>query len=229
MKRIYQTYIALMILPLFFVSCELDNYDGPNASIYGSVKDVNGGALIEQDIDNGTKIIYKELGFENPAEQQMIFKVNGEYRNNMVFAARYDIYFNETNFVKPDTLKSYEIKKGENVLNFTVQPYIRISNVSITKSGSEIVATFTVTPTVASNVKQIGLFGHIDPIAGNQFALQKKTQDINAASKDTPVTYTLKLATSGFKAGQEYYFRVGGLIDVANAKYNYAPSIKIMI
>ncbi len=229
MKRINQTFMIGAFLAITLSSCELDNYDGPNASIYGSVVDVQGGALIEQDVDNGSKIIYKELGFTNPEEQNMVFKVNGEYRNNLIFAGKYDIYFNESNFVKPDTLKAYTVKEGENQLNFTVQPYIRISNVSIIKSGSEIVATFTVTPTVTNNVKQVGLFGHIDRVAGNQYALQKTTQNINAASKDIPVTYTLRLGTGGFKTGKEYYFRVGGLIDVPNAKYNYAPSVKIVI
>ncbi|MEN6454644.1 MAG: DUF3823 domain-containing protein [Prolixibacteraceae bacterium] len=229
MKRISQILMTGAFLAITSVSFELDNYGGPDAAIYGSVKDVQGGALIEQDVDNGSKIIYKELGYANPEEQNMIFKVNGEYRNNLIFAGKYDIYFNESNFVKPDTLKAYTIKEGENKLDFTVQPYIRVSNVSITKSGNEIVATFTVTPTVTNNVKQIGLFGHIDRVAGNQFALQKTTQNINAASKDVPVTYTLRLGTGGFKAGTEYYFRVGALIDVSNAKYNYAPSVKITI
>ena len=50
------------------------------------MRDSKTGALIQQDI-NGTKIMYEELGFENPDRQQMIFKVSGEYRNNLMFAA----------------------------------------------------------------------------------------------------------------------------------------------
>lgn len=229
MKRIYQIIIVAVISTVFLASCDLDNYDGPNASIYGVVKDIKTGEFIQQDVENGSKIIIKELGFQNPEEQQMIFKETGEYRNNLVFSADYDIYFNESNFVKPDTLKAYKIREGENKLDFNVQPYIRITNVSITKSGNEIIATFTITPTVTNKVKQIGLFGHIDRVVGNPYALQRKTQDINAASKDVSATYTLKLNTDGFKAKQEYYFRVGALIDVPNAKYNYAPSVKLTL
>lgn len=113
----------------------------PNAQIYGEVRDSKTGALIQQDI-NGTKIMYEELGFENPDRQQMIFKVSGEYRNNLMFAAKYDIYFEESNFVIPDRLEGYEIKRGENRLDFEVQPYIRISNASIRKEGSEIRGDF---------------------------------------------------------------------------------------
>lgn len=229
MKTMSNILFPVLCLMLLAACGKLDNYEGPDASLKGVVKDTDGGALIEQDIDGGTKIIYKELGFKNPAEQQMIFKVNGEYQNKLLFAATYDIYFNESNFIKPDTLKNYEIKKGENTLDFTVKPYIRVSEVTIVKSGTEIVADFTITPTVDNKVKEIGLFGHIDRIAGNKYALQRKTQGINAASKDTPVKYTLRLSTSGFKSGKSYYFRVGGLIDVHNAKYNYAPSVRLGI
>ena len=170
MKNMFKYAAAAVILSASLVSCELDNYDGPNAQIYGEVRDSKTGALIQQDI-NGTKIMYEELGFENPDRQQMIFKVSGEYRNNLMFAAKYDIYFEESNFVIPDRLEGYEIKRGENRLDFEVQPYIRISNASIRKEGSEIVATFTVTPTVDSNVRAVGLFGHIDYIVKRAIGL----------------------------------------------------------
>lgn len=112
MKNMFKYAAAAVILSASLVSCELDNYDGPNAQIYGEVRDSKTGALIQQDI-NGTKIMYEELGFENPDRQQMIFKVSGEYRNNLMFAAKYDIYFEESNFVIPDRLEGYEIKRGE--------------------------------------------------------------------------------------------------------------------
>lgn len=221
--------MTIALLTVSLISCELDNFEGPDAVVFGAVKDVKDGSLIQQDVDNGSKIIYVEQGWSNPEEQQMIFKETGEYRNNMVFSGIYDIYFNESNFVKPDILKEYKISPGDNQIDFTVQPYIRVSNVSITKVGTEIVATFTITPTVDNPVSKVGLFGHLDRIVGDKFALAKVDQAVNTASKDTPTTYTLKLSTSKFKVGQEYYFRVGGLINAANAKYNYAPAVKISI
>jgi hypothetical protein len=224
-----KTLVSVSAALFFLASCKLDNYNAPSANLHGVVKDIKTGTLIQQDVDAGSRIIYREYGYQNPEEQQMIFRETGEYRNNLVFAGNYDFYFNESNFVKPDTLKNFTVKGGDNLLDFSVQPYIRVSNVSITKSGNEIVATFTITPTVANNVKQIGFFGHADRIVGNQFALQRSTQDVNAPSMETPATYTLKLSTSGFVAGKTYYFRVGALIDAPNAKYNYAPSITITI
>lgn len=221
--------MAVAIASLGFVSCELDNYDGPDAQIYGAFYDVQDGSLVEQDIARGTQICFQELGYEDPQTQYMLIKNNGEYRNNLMFSGQYDFFFNESNFVIPERIENYKIKPGENRLDFTVQPYIRISNVNINKEGNEVVATFTVTPTVGNNVKRIGLFGHIDYVVGDSYRLDCITQEINAASKDIPTTYSLRLGTSKFDAGSKYYFRVGALIDNNGAKYNYAPAVRIQL
>ncbi len=230
MKNVFEfRYVAAAaILSLSLTACELDNYDGPNARIYGEVRDIRTGELVQQDI-NGTKIMYEELGFENPDRQQMIFRVNGEYRNDLMFAARYDIYFEESNFVIPDRLEGYEVKRGENRLDFEVQPYIRISDVAIRKEADDIVATFTVTPTVESAVRSVALFGHIDYVVGDSFAQARTTQNVNESFKDTGRVFTLRMSRSQFKSGQAYYFRVGAVVDVANAKHNYAPAVRLTI
>lgn len=228
MKSIFSNAAVAIILSLSFVSCELDNYDGPDAQIYGEVRDIETGKLIQQDI-NGSKIMYEELGYENPDRQQMIFKVSGEYRNNLMFSGKYDIYFEESNFVIPEPLEAYEIKPGENRLDFQVMPYVRISDASVRREGTELVATFTVTPTVDSNVSRVGFFGHIDYIVGDSYALDRATQDVNESFKDQSRTYTLRMPVSSFKTGQAYYFRVGAVVDVPNAKYNYAPSVRLKI
>lgn len=222
------TILSTILIILCCTACSKpDNYDGPNAAIKGLVKDGKSGALIEQDIEGGSKIIIKELGFANPVEQQLIFKVNGEYQNNLVFANKYDIYFNESNFVKPDTLKNYEIRPGQNNLDFIVQPYIRVTDVSIEKTENQVVANFTITPTVDDKVQEIGLFGHIDRIAGAKISLQRQTLAMDISSKDIPITCRLTLSANGFTAGQAYYFRVGALINIPNAKYNYAPAVRL--
>ena len=38
------------------VSCELDNYGGPDAQIYGEVRDAETGELIQQDLSGGSII-----------------------------------------------------------------------------------------------------------------------------------------------------------------------------
>lgn len=209
------------------VSCELDNYGGPDAQIYGEVRDAETGELIQQDLSGGSIIRYIEYGYENPDQQSMNFKVDGTYRNNLMFSGTYDFYFEESNFQIPERLTEYKIKKGENRLDFEVIPYVRISDVSIVKEGDKIIANFKVTPTVDNNVRQVGLFGHPDFIVGNQYALDRATVDVNESFNGQTREYRLELGTGAFDAGEPCYFRVGAIVDVANSKYNYAPSVKL--
>ena len=65
MKRVI-FLIALLAGALLATSCELDNYDGPDASISGGIYDVQTGELIPQDIIQGSVIEYTEDGYGNP-------------------------------------------------------------------------------------------------------------------------------------------------------------------
>lgn len=221
--------IAILAIGGSFASCELDNSDGPDAQIYGEIRDIETGALIEQDITSGSRICYEELGFENPEQQYMNFMVNGEYRNNMVFSGKYDIYFAERNFVAPEKLTAYPIRPGENRLDFEVLPYVRISNVSISRDGEDILAVFTVTPTVDNKVKEVALFGHIDRVVGAPFVMDSQKQSVGDSFKGESREFTLRLKASKFKTGESYYFRVGAIVDAPNSKYNYAPAKRLKI
>lgn len=208
------------------LSCTLDNYDGPDAKIYGAIIDEATGELVEQDIKNGTRISYIELGWENPTTQYMIFKSNGEYGNNLMFSADYDIFFDECNFVKPEKLSGYHLGKGETRLDFKVTPYVRFKNVNVEKQGDKVIAKFTIQATQTGNVSKIGLFGHLDKVAGNVISLDKVEKAINL-----PVTneteYVLELSADKFKKGKVYNFRVGALYNAPGSKYNYSHPVEL--
>jgi len=214
-------------------SCELDNFDGPDAIIKGSFYDNETGKLIEQDIINGTKIKYIELGWTNPEIQQMVVKCDGSYQNKLMFSGKYDFYFEESNFIPPARLSDYSINKGSNTLDFIVQPYIRITGSVIKKDGNYIVAKFTVAPTVLTNVESIGLFAHSDYAVGNELKLTESKIVINSLITGSK-SYTLQIDLTSSDAtkliaGKTYYFRVGARISIAGAKYNYAPAVQITI
>ena len=65
-----------------------------------------------------------------------------------------------------------------------------------------------------------------DP-SGNQYALDRATVDVNESFNGQTREYRLELGTGAFDAGEPCYFRVGAIVDVANSKYNYAPSVKL--
>lgn len=227
MKKIY---IAVITGLIFLSSCELDNYDGPDASFYGTIIDYETGEAIQQDIISGAEIEYIEHGFENPQIQYMVIKNDGTYRNDLMFSGTYTVSLVRGNFVTPPT-DTVEIK-GDFKLDFEVQPYIRVKDANIVKNGNKITATFKLQQTVTNKVKKIGLYAHPEPTVGEPMKQVSAEMNINAVTNESTI-YTLEIDLPSnitfLKPGGKYYFRVGALIDAAQAKFNYAPAVRIEI
>jgi len=257
MKKLY--YLIFIIGSLLFTvsSCEIDNYPLPDAQVYGSIIDSQGGGLVETDINSstGSTIGVYELGqyAENPIRQTWLIKQNGEYRNNLVYSNNYRFDFTSCNFF-PFTREEI-IKPGENKIDFTVVPFIRIKNLSITHNASNntIVATFSLEPGSADvRLSRVRLYAWSDMYVGENVkkslrrgtgtALSQGVPTINfppgtVVDPETIHTITIDLAANqgtvrnGFGVHRNYYFRVGalatGLTDVGTIKYNYAPYVVI--
>ncbi|WP_101690172.1 DUF3823 domain-containing protein [Dysgonomonas massiliensis] len=233
MNRIFLKLILIVLPSIVFLSCDLDdidNYDGPNASIQGGIYDEETGELVEQDIINGVQIEYIEHGFENPQTQYQVVKNDGTFQNKMMFAGTYTMRAVRGNFVPTEDI---EVKvKGNTEINFKVQPYIRIKNASIEKENGKIVATFSIQQTLQNKIKNVALFAHKEKNVGDPLAKTISVkQDINDITNESMV-YTLTIDPSKYsemKAGEKFYFRIGALMDVSEAKYNYVPAVRIDI
>lgn len=164
------------------------------------------------------------------AIQSMVVQVDGTYRNDLMFANKYSIEPVRGNFVP---VGSQEIKvKGHTVLNFTVQPYIRIKNAKIEKQGNKIVATFNLEQTTEDKVKKIGLYVHPEPAVGEflrQVAVEKTLDAVTQADTLYTLEIDIDANSSTLKTGQSYYFRIGALVNVAEKKSNYIEAIRITI
>ena len=250
MKRIKN--ILKLVVPclfLMFISCELfqiDNYDRPNASFSGSIKDELTGELVGTDTQNGSDIRAYELGWGSRQAQIWVIKQTGEFQNDLVFSGQYDLMFNENggNFF-PFSKKDFEIKKGANQCDFTVTPFIRIKDVSITYNSSEkkIVATFKLQagkPEV--KLSAIRLYGFSDMYVGEQVKFATTGTGFSSSFSPAKVidaseiyTLSIDMATNAnlFKYrydGYYYYFRVGALANISGVgtvRHNYSATIKI--
>jgi hypothetical protein len=232
MKR-FKIYLSIFSSLLFLNSCELnelDNYPAPNATISGGVYDKETGELIEQDIIRGSQIEYVEQGFSNPENQYMVIKNDGTYQNKLMFANTYTVQLVRGNFVNME--KQEVVVSGDTKLDFQVQPYIRIKNVSIVKEGNKIKASFNIQQTIGNNVNRIALFAHQEPNVGDPLHVVASRQNINAVTSETTL-YTLEIDLqanqNNLKPGRDYYFRVGALMNAPEAKFNYAPAIRITL
>ncbi|WP_321330665.1 DUF3823 domain-containing protein [uncultured Bacteroides sp.] len=222
-------------------SCEIDNYDGPNASFHGSIKDAETGELVGTDIQNGSSIEVYEHGFTNPAAQYWAIKNTGEFRNDLVFAATYDIVFENGNFY-PFTVKDFVLKSGDNSHDFEVTPYIRVKNANVIKADGIITATFSLAASKPEvKVKEIQLFAFSDQWVGNnvKFSITgDNCKKVFSPSEEigTSKTYTLSIDLNEnsniFKYSKNYYFRIGALADVSGVgtvRHNYAPLVVIAL
>ncbi len=234
--------ILLLISCCLFAltSCEIDNYEAPNASIHGSIIDAQTGELVGMDVQDGGELKVVELGFENPQSQSWRIMNTGEYRNNMVFAATYDIRMENNNCYAFEE-KDVVVKKGDNTKDFKVTPYIRIKNPKIEKNGNQIVATFSLEGGKGDEkLASVQLFAFSDMWVGNivKFGLNGGTDKIDFSTPidiDPSETYTLTIDVaanqSSFKyTGKNYYFRIGAKASISNVgtiRHNYSPLVSI--
>ena len=219
---------ALAALLLLAVSCEKDNYEAPNASIHGSFIDEETGELVEQDIYNGTVIEYIEDGYTTI--ETMIVKNDGTYRNNLMFAADYEITPKRGNFEPLDPQKVRV--EGDTRLDVRGKPYIRIEDAVIFKNGDVVKASFKLTQTGFDKVKTLGLFVFREPSVGYQMNTVKVEVPVGERFRE-PQYFTINLNLPSnadkLKKGESYFFRVGALIDVPEAKYNYAKAVRLTL
>lgn len=231
--KFMKQYIFLLLGVLLFISCdlhELDNYKGPDATIFGGIYDVETGELVQQDILHGMQIEYVENGFDNPETQYMVVKNDGTFMNKLMFSGTYTIQPVRGNFV-PVPKQGIEVK-GDTRIDFKVQPYIRIKNLNIKKQDNKVVATFQVQQTISNKVSRLALFAHPEPNVGSSLNTVSSIMITNAIIyPETEYTLEIDLANnaSRLKPGEQYYFRVGALMDAPEAKYNYAPAVRLTL
>ena len=216
----------LFALTLFVSSCELDNYDAPNAKLFGQILDEETGGTIPQDLIEGSVVEYVELGYENPPRQQLRFKVDGSFRNNLMFSGSYAIQPVRGNFrfVESDTIQI----EGDTEYNFTSLPYIRIKDVELTLSSdsTKITAAFTLEQTGNEKVKTLLMVADENPNTGIIIRTISTGKNVNKVVDPTTV-YKLTLRIKKLTKGKQYFFRIGALIDVPEAKYNWSEAIRM--
>lgn len=217
-----------LIAAVALASCEKDNYDGPTAGLSGRFIDAGTKQLVEQDIISGTQIELIEHGYDPVSPQFLVVKNDGTYENSLLFENMYTVTPVRGNFID---IESQDIRiAGNTTLDFTVTPYIRVLEPSITKSGNIVTATFKLQQNVSTNIRKIGLYVHSDSRVGEPMRLVAAEQDINAVSDPNHV-YSITLDVSAYSsqlpAGRKYYFRAGAVVDISQAKLNYAPVVAI--
>ncbi|REA62877.1 hypothetical protein DSL64_08130 [Dyadobacter luteus] len=222
--------LSVLVLVLALSGCSIDNYPAPDAQLHGTFLDIETNEPVEQDIIRGSTIEFVEHGYASETKQVMVVRNDGSYRNNLIFSNTYTITPVRGNFV-PAEPQQVNVK-GDTQLDFKVQPYIRIKEAKIEKSGNKVIASFKLQQTVINNVKKIGLYAHPEPNVGEPMRTVMADQEINTVADPNKV-YRLEIDlpsnSSNLKAGSQYFFRIGALIDAPESKYNYAKAVRLSL
>lgn len=237
-----KSLLILLQSIIMFSSCVKDNFDGPNARFFGSIRDKVTGDLVETDLINGSTIDAYELGFDDPISQKWVIMEDGNFRNNLVFANDYDLFLRNGNFY-PVEERSFKIKAGDNEHHFQVIPFIRVVNSSIQhdKSGQKIVAKFNLQAGKDEViVKNVRLYAFSDMHVGDPVKFDVKysadrKENINKqidSNEQYELSIDLAKNASIFKPDRDYFFRIGALASVKNVgtiRHNYAHYVKISL
>ena len=234
---------------LLAVSCDwfkLDNQEGWDASIEGKIVDSVTGQPVQS--EQGNPLSVYQLGWDNKVAQNWAIKNDGTFKNTLVFSGDYEMNSLKANFYAEPV--SFSLKKGQNVQDFKVTPFLRISDVNISyDSGSKkINATFTVEPGFPADkvnnigyvylcvypdrfVKQANNFCKSDP-GSFKTNLEAKKQTVTL-SVDT----TLDKNAQEFQYNRPHYIRIaaigghytGGKLDNTfnQGYYNYSPVYRL--
>jgi hypothetical protein len=213
-------------------SCKKDNFDGPDATFFGELRDKKTGELIPQEISDGSRVYFIEMGWgENPPVQNMVIKKDGTFNNSMMFSGNYKIIMNRGNYTPLDTL-DYIIKKGRNFHAFEVNPYLRILEPEVYLDGRKIVSRFKLEQVTSNKVYRISLFAHPHIDVSSKLSVVNKTFNVDRQVSDGEafeIAINLDENSSTLVSGKSYYFRIGAQSHGNETKYNYAASVKIDI
>jgi hypothetical protein len=256
MKKLIFLIPCMMLL---MTSCEWfkqDNYEPYNASITGAFKDASTGNNVEQECkyvniyggNIGTPtcgyISAFELGWDYEAAQVWLIKYDGSYTNSQIFAGSYRLEAKENNFY-PVIQDNVVISKGSNTVDWTVTPYIRIIDPSITFDASvnKFKATFKCQygdPSKTNTIYKAMFCCYPDVFVGAY--LNNCSNDPEASAIATIVANGTTVNTlyinpanavnvNEFKYKRKHYFRIAvcatGTGVNSSYKYNFSPTVGI--
>ncbi|PRD48882.1 DUF3823 domain-containing protein [Sphingobacterium haloxyli] len=231
MKKIF---FNLMILVLTFHSCEIDNFEGPDASLQGEIVDPNGKRLELEQGQGSARIRMEDFGFtETPVPFYLNFKMDGTYINTKVFASKYYITPIDGPFfpVLGDTVEVV----GNTTHNFTVIPYLDVEwdgDPQVT-ADKKVVANFKFKRNEPSagaakpDVLDYQLFISTTKYVGNNNSVSNgQPTSVGNAAEGTSLSIT---SQNPMKYATTYYVRVGVRVDDSFKKYNYSSVKTVQI
>ena len=238
-------YLLLAAILLSFASCqEIDNWDEPDARLYGNVIDeYTGQNLLMDNNDWQIRIIDRTWEQNNPGTvaqfQSLAVKSDGSYNNARLFSGVYDMLPYDGPFWPVDTVKGVVLER-ETQQDFTVKPYLQLSKFTATLTGTNLTLSCNVKAPVITglpNLYEVKGFLSLTSFCGNSNYiniaeynnLRKNINKTWAAEVGTADNKDYTLGPFPVKSGYTYYVRIGANVNILSRRYNYTEIVKVVV
>ena len=230
MKRNLYLFSILLSVTMIalLASCQIDNYDGPDATVTGSVIDNATGKPILTE-PYGFRIKMDETSWsDNPTPRYISGQIDGTFNDKSYFAGTYVATPVDGAFVVPEPQTIQVKSKNTTTVNFSVNPYIRFDNVSIVKEGATVKATFTLVKFVPSAVPvDYAVIANAKTPYFGMSDNQVNSGRITLREEDFGVPKEIVL--DRFVSGTMYYIRIAAYCQNPTGRYNYTDVVKIQM
>lgn len=223
-----KSYIVagLFVLGLFS-ACSKDNYQVPNASLYGEIIDEQTKELVPQQTINGGQLQLFQTDISDKATSiNSVLQSNGDYRNDMLFDGNYKIVLNGP-FFYDDTL-SVKIN-GETKQDILVRAYLHVKSdvVEVTANSAKVKVHVLNGLNNDQKIARIAaVMGTTNSLDINFFSLRELT-DTESIDNEQLLNAEHTYEFKDLKPNTTYYVRAAARTINTGNYYNYSPMIEI--
>lgn len=229
---------------LFLASCQkIDNWEEPASRLYGNVIDsYTGQNLMMDQNDWQIRIIDRTWEQRNGTVaqfQSLAVQKDGVYNNSKLFSGTYDMIPYDGPFWPVDTIKGV-VLGSETQQDFTVTPYLQLTNFTATLDGTNLTLSCTVKAPIITglpNLYEVKGFLSLTTFCGNSNYinigeynnLRKAINKTWAAEVGTADSKNYTLGPFPVKSGYTYYVRIGANVNALSRRYNYTEIVKVVV
>lgn len=219
--------IFFLFLVVLFNSCDMgnqDNYDEPNGRIYGSITDNLTNEPFQSEQPNGCQVILEEVNANLPIK--FWGKSDGTFENAWIFQNGYKVSI-EGAFFPADPI---DITVGKNTeVNFTVTPFIAITNASVQTSPGKVTVTYQIARSqVGDKISEIKTLVSDVPTVNNVVFVAKKETGVLELTDEDILATTFTDEITDLDPGV-YYVRVAARTNNALNRYNYSKVFTVTV